>query len=104
MSGEGLGPRQNREKAQEQDFIEGISALPGLPMIRHVFEVRQKNCRLGQSREIPRILVRRNPPLSESEGFDTFSISAQPFVTQLFTRSRPAGVRRSRLECGRLLL
>jgi hypothetical protein len=46
----------------------------GLPKIRHVFEARQKNRRLGQSHEIPGILVHRNPPQSESEDFDRFNI------------------------------
>ena len=37
--GEGLRPSQHSEQAQEQDLVERIDHLPGLPVIRHVFEV-----------------------------------------------------------------
>jgi len=45
--GERLGPRQHREKAEQQDFIEPIGELAGLPMSRHISEITEENCRLG---------------------------------------------------------
>jgi hypothetical protein len=53
-------------EAEQQDFIARIGDFTGLPTIRHVFEVKAKNCRLGQSLEISSTRVHRNPPLSES--------------------------------------
>nr|WP_281433653.1 hypothetical protein [Methylosinus sp. H3A] len=37
--GEGLRPGQHGEQAQEQDLVERIDDLPGLPAIRHIFEI-----------------------------------------------------------------
>jgi hypothetical protein len=82
--GKRLGPRQNREPAQEQDFIAWIGDLSGLPMIRHVLEIMEKHNRLGESIDIPGAPVHRNPP-SANQRISTDSAS-QPLVTNFFTR------------------
>ena len=72
-------PRQHREQAEQQDFIERIGDLAGLPLIRHIFEIRKKNCRLGQSLAILGVPVNRNPPCS-NQRISTNS-ALQTFVT-----------------------
>lgn len=40
--GKRLSPRQHREQAEQQDFLERTGEFAGLPMIRHIFEIRKK--------------------------------------------------------------
>ena len=75
--GEGLGPCQYGQQAQEQDLVERINDLARLPMVRHVFEISKKNRRLGQRRAITSRLSHRTILRPESEDVDRFS--SNPF-------------------------
>ena len=75
--GEGLGPCQYGQQAQEQDLVERINDLARLPMVRHVFEISKKNRRLGQRRAITSRLSHRTILRPEAEDVDRFS--SNPF-------------------------
>jgi hypothetical protein len=71
--GEGLGSSQHREQAQEQYLVERINHFAGLPPIRHILEILEKNRCLGERRKIPYRLVHRPILRLESEDDDRFS-------------------------------
>src|SRR5208283_3340229 len=85
------GPSSNQATSLESQMIHPIQLLPGRTLskcglvsfcsilarvvsptklsmgvlhigFRQIFEIRKKNCRLGESLEIPAILVDQNPP------------------------------------------
>src|SRR5215813_5419432 len=72
---EGLRSRQHREQAQEQDLLERINDLAGLPMVRHILEKREKNRRLDQ-RRANRL---RHQTILRSESEDDYRFSSNPF-------------------------
>ena len=82
--GERFAARQNRQKAQEQDFVERIDHLPGLPTVRHIFEVLKENRRFGHSREILSNVVHKIPHKA-NQRISTNSASHR-VVTNFFTR------------------
>jgi hypothetical protein len=71
---EGFRSSQHREPAEQKDLIERIGDLSSLPMIWQILEIREENCRLGQSRDSLGIPIHQNP-LCEPEDFDRFSFS-----------------------------
>ena len=81
--GERLRAGQNRQQAQEQDLIERIDHLAGWPMIRHVFEIPEKNSRLGKRLAIrasacPSPLPRQISGLRQIQPFNPLSPTSSP--------------------------
>ena len=92
-----VGARQHGKQAQEQDLVERIDDLAGLPMVLHIFEIGEKNRRLGQRRACARRRVHRTILRPESEDVDRFS--SNPFCHLLL---RPIAQRISAPQMAKL--
>jgi hypothetical protein len=76
---EPLGARQDRQQSQQQNLVEPIGHLARLPMVRHVFEIIEKNSGLEIRRRRRRQNIHRPAPLT-NQRMPTDS-ALQPFVT-----------------------
>ena len=91
--GEPLGARQDRHESQQQNLVEPIGHLARLPMVRHVFEIIEKNSGLEIPRRRRRQNIHRPAPLT-NQRMPTDS-ALQPFVTNFLHPIAQTAGRRS---------
>src|SRR5271154_1309451 len=82
--GEGLRPRENRQKNQQQHLREWIIHFAGLTMIRQPTEIVKETRRLPNRRKSCPLRTHHRPPPANQ--WMTTDSALQPFVTHIFTR------------------
>jgi hypothetical protein len=80
---EGLGSGQHCKQTHQQHLVERIDHLAGLPRVRQILEVTQKNNRLAKRRE-PRRRFHRILRIANQR--ITTDSALQAFITNFFTR------------------
>jgi hypothetical protein len=82
--GDRLGPGQDRQKAKQEHFGQGIHDLARLPRIRQITKILKKNSRFSKDIAISRTTIHRTYPLASQR--IPIDSALQPLVTHFFTR------------------